>query len=180
MKLTLTVVAAKHPDTVDSDDPSTVREIGFKVTSTLTSDTQVAETLQDSYRLEQWVKDKYWLDTRDSDSSTDWETGDEEGTDWERDEFGGEDDHGVWFSTRSETQFLDEPGFLGMGGGANARALTRRQRLGSYEIWFKWKIFDGGTLLLETGEIALKADPDDANNITYTGMTTETWEVTVP
>jgi hypothetical protein len=177
-KLTLKVKACKHPNAVNIDNPSVVREIGFKVTTTLTSDVPASSTLQEKYKLVQYVTDKYWLQTRDTDTSTVWVDGGWNTTAWERDQFGKDDDQGEWNSTQSETTFYDEPGFLGTQG-QHARALNKRQRLGYYEISFKWKVYDGGILLKETEVITLKADPDNSNNIAYTPDINKTWSIDV-
>lgn len=177
-QLTLKVEASKYPGAADRDDPSTIREVGFKVTTTLSSDTAAFSTLQEKYKLEQWVTDKYWLRTREQDTSTAWVDGNWETTRWERDQFGGDNDRGEWDSDKNTTTFLDEPGFLGTRG-LHARALDKTQQLGDYEISFKWKIYDGARLLKETEVITLKAEPNDNDDIIYTSNVSRQWIVTV-
>ena len=182
--LQLLVVVQKHEDAVETDDAnaSEKREIGFRVTTTLIASSdikKVFETLQNKYKLEQWVTDKYWLQTRDTDTSTNWKDGKEQGTAWERAQFGEEGDKGDWGSSREETFFSDQPGFLGKGKRSSQTALPKTQRLGYYEITFKWKVFDGSNLLKETEEITLKAAPDDSGNINYTPSINKGWIIDV-
>ena len=177
-QLTLKVEASKYPGAADTDDPSIIREVGFKITTTLSSDTAAFSTLQEKYKLEQWVTDKYWLQTREQDTSTVWIDGDWETTRWERDQFGEDNDQGEWNSDRTTTTFFDEPGFLGRSG-PNARALDKKQRLGDYQISFKWKVYDGTRLLKETEVITLQAEPNDNDDIIYTPALSREWTISV-
>ena len=164
-KLKLTVQFKKHPNAVSVDDPAKIREIGFKVTTKLESDTSVVSELQDRYTLEQWCKDKFWASERSNDNSS-WVDGNWVKTSWHIDKFGKTTDAGDWSSDKTSTTFEDEPGFLGLSG-TNGRALIKNQRLGDYEVTFKWKVKDGSQVIMETNEATLKASPDNNNNITY-------------
>ena len=176
MSLSLRVVANKHNNAVSKDNPSAVREIGFKVTATLTatgSDISPS-TLQEKYPLEQWVTDKFWLQTRPSEKSSQWTDQKEQSTGWQRDEFGRDEDRGEWHSERHQTKFSDEPGFLGRDK-RHGRGLNTLERLGDYEISFYWKV--GSKPPFKTEIITLKAEPDDDSNITYTAAIDKTWTV---
>jgi hypothetical protein len=166
-RLTLTVVARKHENAVNVDNPDVNnREIGFRVTATLTSSESVSQDLQITYPLEQYVRDEYWTETRDPNTG-DWGAPEEEIGTWERDEFGKDDDRGIWDSNRTPTVFYDEPGFLGTGR-RDGRALGRNTRLGQYKVEFAWEVRGPGGK--KTGgllPIVLVADPDDSNRITY-------------
>lgn len=172
--LVLKVENQKHEDSADNDNPDNgERAFGFRVNATLTLDRNVASTLQETYRLEQWVKDSSWQQSRpnaDQDAAhSDWKDEHEEVRAWERDEFGEVDDKGEWNSTRNETRFHDQPGFLG-----NTK-LSNLYRLGEYIVTFKWKVYNGRDLLLETEELTFKADPDDNGIVSYTVPASKTW-----
>jgi hypothetical protein len=165
--LTFAVDISKHKDACTYDDPSRdKRQIGFKVTATLRSDTLVASTLQETYKLQQYVKDSYWLKRRPNEKSEWTDTEVQGSSEWIRDSFGFDDALGNWHSTREETIFWDEPGFLGVGARHGA-ALSKLECLGYYEIQFKWEIAGPGQRLRNILPTTLKADPDDQGLIKY-------------
>jgi hypothetical protein len=170
-RLTLTITAARHPASVDNDNPSIAnRQIGFQLTAELRSTNRASSTLQEKYKLEQFVKDKYWISTRPSDTSDVWTDGpwNGSGDTWVLDSFGFDAAEGEWNSTQVSTIFLDEPGFLGTTG-QHAQALPKTQRLGYYEASFKWKVTNELTGdSVETEVITFIADPNDDHSITYT------------
>lgn len=169
-RLTLIITAARHPEAVDTDNPSIAgRQIGFQLTAELRSTNRAVSTLQEKYKLEQFVKDKYWLSTRPSDTSDVWTDGawSGSGDDWVLDSFGFDAALGEWNSTRTATTFWDEPGFLGTNG-AHARALPKTQRLGYYEASFKWRVTnESNGEYRDIPAMTFKADPDDQNRIQY-------------
>ena len=172
--LKLRVDTQKHENSADVDNPDNGdRSFGFRVNATLTLNRDVASTLQETYRLEQWVKDSSWQQSRadatnNAEHST-WIDEAELNRDWERDEFGEIEDRGEWNSTKNQTRFQDEPGFLG------DTKLSNLYRLGNYSVTFKWKVFNGDALLLETEEFTFEADPDDNGNVTYVIPNSKTW-----
>ena len=170
-RLTLIIVAARHPQSVDTDNPDVAnRQIGFKFTVELKLTNPAASTAQETYKLEQFVKDKYWLSTRPNDTSADWTDRDWDGSDdtWELDSFGFTDAIGEWDSDRDRTIFWDQPGFTGARG-RHTQALPKTQRLGYYEVSFKWKVTNVGTgKYREFPALTFKADPNDDGSIQYT------------
>jgi hypothetical protein len=184
-KFTLTVVAQRHEDAVSNDDPSVDRrQIGFRMTATLRSERDFRPTLQKKYKLQQFVTDEYWLQERDDTSSDDWGDLPVEKTEWELDPFGVNSSGGEWVSDESETVFTDEPGFLGVGD-RHERALSRTRRLGKYVIEFRWKVTkmfgaDRGATTEYLLPLTLKASPNDAGVIKYSGTFGGTKTVLTP
>ena len=171
MRLTLQVTFEIHPEATRVDDPTKVRQIGFKVTTVLKADggRKFYSPLQERYKLVQEVADSHWVSEREN-ANSDWYDGGLVSRGFERDQFGKKGDGGTWDSNENETIFWDEPGFLGTGQ-RHGTALRPNQRLGDYEIRFKWYVSDlseNGKRIIATGEYILKASPDDFNVITYT------------